>query len=376
MPDPRFYKALAPLSLADLAGRSGARLSGRSPSELITGVAPLAKATRAIGGANMLRALPDGSIFINDVQRRQLLRFDPTLQNVVVVADTAPGALMPYGQRPIGLLPYLGDSSIVVDPATLSMVVLNKDGKTVRVMASPRTNDVNTLSNMNLGSHAFDQKGRLYYRQGNAGGGPGGGGSNSGSGRSGNSGHGSSNSGSGNSGSGGVEIDDSTGVPVSSKRSGFGDVVISATYSFDLGSDFYIDATGKVKVPTASTAKRLGTGEVDVTTGLDFVKSIGPATFYVHGRRKFAGKPTGSLIRSTWGAGGGASIKAGKAITLGADYDWQESAFAGNPANSDVTAWASARLNSKMNLSIFGSTGLNSNSADFAGGIGLSIKLN
>lgn len=201
-------------------------------------------------------------------------------------------------------------------------------------------------------------------------------GSNSGSGRSGNSGHGSSNSGSGNSGSGGVEIDDSTGVPVSSKRSGFGDVVISATYSFDLGSDFYIDATGKVKVPTASTAKRLGTGEVDVTTGLDFVKSIGPATFYIHGRRKFAGKPTGSLIRSTWGAGGGASIKAGKAITLGADYDWQEATFAGNPANSDVTAWASARLNSKMNLSIFGSTGLNSNSADFAGGIGLSIKLN
>ena len=89
-----------------------------------------------------------------------------------------------------------------------------------------------------------------------------------------------------------------------------------------------------------------------------------------------AGKPTGSLIRSTWVAGGGASIKAGKAVTLGADYDWQESTFAGNPANSDVTAWASARLNGKMNLSIFGSTGLNNNSGDFAGGIGLSIKLN
>ena len=45
MPDPRFYKALAPLSMADLAGRSGARLSGRSPSDLISGAAPLAKAT-------------------------------------------------------------------------------------------------------------------------------------------------------------------------------------------------------------------------------------------------------------------------------------------------------------------------------------------
>ncbi len=44
MPDPRFYKALAPLSLADLAGRSGARLGGRSESAPIHGVAPLAKA--------------------------------------------------------------------------------------------------------------------------------------------------------------------------------------------------------------------------------------------------------------------------------------------------------------------------------------------
>ncbi|WP_396218763.1 hypothetical protein [Gemmatimonas sp.] len=165
--------------LAATASTASAQVSPETPSTATVPVrdvtAPLAKATRPIGGANMLRALPDGSIFINDVQRRQLLRFDPTLQNVVVVADTAPGALMPYGQRPIGLIPYLGDSSIVVDPATLSMVVLDKNGKTVRVMASPRTNDVNTLSNMNLGSHAFDQKGRLYYRQGNAGGGPGGG---------------------------------------------------------------------------------------------------------------------------------------------------------------------------------------------------------
>lgn len=44
MPDPRFYTALAPLRLSDLAGRSGARLSGGDGSELIGGAAPLAKA--------------------------------------------------------------------------------------------------------------------------------------------------------------------------------------------------------------------------------------------------------------------------------------------------------------------------------------------
>lgn len=195
-------------------------------------------------------------------------------------------------------------------------------------------------------------------------------------GRTDNSGPGSANSGSGSSGSGGVEVDDSDGVPVNSKRSGLGDVVVAATYSFDLGSDFFIDASSKVKIPTASRSKRLGTGEVDVTTALDFVKTAGPATFYIHGRRKFAGKPTGSLIRSVWGAGAGASIKAGKGVTVGADYDWQQSSLIGNQASSDVTGWASFRLNRKINLSVFGSTGLNSNSADFAGGLSISIKLN
>lgn len=204
-----------------------------------------------------------------------------------------------------------------------------------------------------------------------------GGGSGSGSGGgSDNSGSGSSNSGSGSSGSGGGEIVDSGGTAIASKRSGFGDVVVAATYSFDLGSGFYIDASGKVKIPTASTAKRLGTGEVDITPALDLVKEVGPATFYVHGRRKFAGKPTGSLIRSTWGAGAGASVRASKTVTIGADYDWQQSSLIGNRATSDVTGWASVRLNRKVNVSAFASTGLNSNSADFAGGLSISFKLN
>ena len=204
-----------------------------------------------------------------------------------------------------------------------------------------------------------------------------GGGSGRGSGGgSDNSGSGSSNSGSGRSGSGGGEIVDGGGAAISSKRGGFGDVVVAATYSFDLGSAFYIDASGKVKIPTASKAKRLGTGEVDITPSIDLVKEVGPATFYVHGRRKFAGKPTGSVIRSTWGAGAGASVRASKTLTVGADYDWQQSSLLGNKATSDVTGWASVRLNRKVNLSAFASTGLNSNSADFAGGLSISFKLN
>lgn len=132
-----------------------------------------AKSPHAFNTISMLRGLPDGSLFVNDGQRRQLIKLDASLQKVTVIADTA-GAPLPYGQRSSGLLSYLGDSTIIVDPSTLSFVVLNAQGAVVKVMAPPRISDINALSNMNLGSNAFDPMGRLVYKNTGGGGGPGG----------------------------------------------------------------------------------------------------------------------------------------------------------------------------------------------------------
>lgn len=194
------------------------------------------------------------------------------------------------------------------------------------------------------------------------------------------SGSGSSNSGSG-SGGGNVEledddqvIDDDVLTLTDNKRSGIGDASVSLTYSLDLGGDFYLEPSAKVKLSTASRKKRLGTGKVDVTLSADMVKDIGDFSLYLHGRRKFAGKPDGSTIRSTWGAGGGASVKASEGVYIGADYDWQQSAFAGNKASSEITGWGSIGLTSHMRLTPYAITGLNSQSADFAGGASISYR--
>lgn len=209
--------------------------------------------------------------------------------------------------------------------------------------------------------------------------------------RSSNSGRGSANSGSGSSGGSEIEVEDDdiddddridddgvaggNGVLLpNDRRSGFGDINVAMTYSLDLGGDFYLEPTVKVKLPTASRTKRLGTGEVDVTLSADLAKEIGNASFYLHTRRKFAGKPDGSTIRSTWGAGGGASLRVGRGLTLGADYDWQQSAFAGRQASSEVSGWANVRLNSRANLTLFAATGLNANSTDFSGGASISYR--
>jgi hypothetical protein len=200
----------------------------------------------------------------------------------------------------------------------------------------------------------------------------------SGSGSSGSGGSGSGGSGSGGSGSGGSGANGNVGpvtafVP-SSRRSGFGDVNVALTYSFDFGAGFFADASGKVKLPTASTAKRLGTGKTDATVGLDLIKDIGNASVYVGGRRRFAGKPAGSAIRDVWGAGAGASLRASKFLSVGLDYDWQQAVFAGSGSSSEITGWASVRVARTVHLQVYGGTGFTTNSADILGGLSLSWR--
>lgn len=151
---------------------------------------------------------------------------------------------------------------------------------------------------------------------------------------------------------------------------------VTLAYSFGVGRTTWFDVSGRVKIPTASMAKRLGTGKVDLTLGGDLVHDIGAASIYAGGRYKILGKPTGSTLRNTWGIGAGASYRLPGGTFIGADYDWQQSATTGRGASSEVTGWVNFGLSRKLRMQVFGSTGFNANSTDFAGGISLSYRLN
>lgn len=214
----------------------------------------------------------------------------------------------------------------------------------------------------------------------------------SGSSGSGSSGSGSSGSGSGSSGSGGGSgSDDSSGggggtttggtvvgVPAApgTRRDGIGDVAVTMGYSLPLAGTTFLDLSGRIKLPTASTLKRLGTGKVDLTLGADLVQDIGNASLYVGARHKLVGKPAGSTLRDTWGFGGGASYRLEGGTIIGADYDWQQSSTAKRGPSSEVTGWVNFGLTRKMRLQFFASTGFTQNSADLAGGLTLSFRLN
>jgi hypothetical protein len=111
-----------------------------------------------------LRALPGGRVLVDDVAGRKVVLLDSTLSLVTVVADTTPATSTAYSGRFASIVAYRGDSTLFIDPQSMSMVVIDPNGKMTRVMALPRSGDAGSLGGAIGSSAGFDAKGRLVYR--------------------------------------------------------------------------------------------------------------------------------------------------------------------------------------------------------------------
>jgi hypothetical protein len=158
------------LTVAGVAGAQAQATGSVSPSTATTKItqrqlpAALATSTDTIGSVAAVRQLPNGNVLVNDQARRRVLMLDKDMKLVSVVADSTSSTANAYGARPGGLLAYRGDSTLFVDPASLSMLVIDPSGKIIRTMAAPRPNDVGFLTGGAMGNPGFDGQGRLVYR--------------------------------------------------------------------------------------------------------------------------------------------------------------------------------------------------------------------
>jgi hypothetical protein len=128
--------------------------------------APDASSKPVLGVVGAVRQLPGGRVIVNDIQKRQLLIFDNTLNNPTVIADSVSGGANAYGPSAGGIIPYFADSTLFIDPRDLSMFVIDPAGAIVRVAAVPRSQDAAMLGSNLIGSPALDSKGRIVYRAG------------------------------------------------------------------------------------------------------------------------------------------------------------------------------------------------------------------
>ena len=165
---------IAGLAFSFVAG-SSASVGAQTPSSVATKVptrqlgAVIATSTDSLGAVVALRALSNGDVLVNDVQRHRVLLFDRTLKTAKVVMDSA-ATSGTTGGMPISiasgqLIPFPGDSSLFVDVGSLSMLVLDASGKVAHMMALPRPRDAMFLAQpVGFGTPQVDTKGRLVYR--------------------------------------------------------------------------------------------------------------------------------------------------------------------------------------------------------------------
>jgi hypothetical protein len=152
---------LAAVAFAAVASSAGAQ-QAMPPARPLGPV--LATSAEPLASVTQVRALPGGRVLVHDLTGRRVLMFDSTFTVVTVVADSTGATGNAYGSRLGGLIAFRGDSSLFVDPQSLSMLVIDPNGKIVRTMAAPLPNEVGALIGGPNGTPGVDPQGRLVYR--------------------------------------------------------------------------------------------------------------------------------------------------------------------------------------------------------------------
>jgi hypothetical protein len=121
-------------------------------------------AAGVLGSVTATRALPDGRVIVNDLSGRQLRLFERDLAASTVLADSTAATGRTYGGQFASLIAFRGDSSLFIEPQSMSMAVLDHTGATARVMGLPRPADGMFLMGGPFGTPGFDSREHLVYR--------------------------------------------------------------------------------------------------------------------------------------------------------------------------------------------------------------------
>jgi hypothetical protein len=110
--------------------------------------------------------LRDGTLLVNFPTRaaRQIAVIDTSLKLVRIVADTMPLTDIQYGFQAGGLLRYLADSSLYVEPGSPTIYVIDPAGKYARTLSAPNPRDAVWLVNSVINNIGTDARGRIIYR--------------------------------------------------------------------------------------------------------------------------------------------------------------------------------------------------------------------
>lgn len=167
-------------------------------------------------------------------------------------------------------------------------------------------------------------------------------------------------------------------VPVrtSGSASGPGDINLYARYSVEslYARNLFIDLTARVKIPTASFADGLGTGEWDQSVQMDIATVFGKIVPFAAIGYRFTGEPAGFTLRDVVYGTAGVQYSWTPRISTGVYYDVRQSSIPTAAAPQEGTVYANFRLSDRVSMNIYGVLGFSKNSPDAGGGTFLTYQ--
>jgi len=159
-------------------------------------------------------------------------------------------------------------------------------------------------------------------------------------------------------------------------ESGLGDVWISGTWSVsDIDPNlFFLDLTGKIKLPTADEDKGLGTGELDYTLQAELYKSLGRWTPMATLAYKVKGDPEAATLNNVLYVSAGADYRLNDQRSLGATLDYQEASSSGADNSLELFMYLGQRLSPEWSGSVYTYLGLTDGSPDYGLGLQASYR--
>jgi hypothetical protein len=180
-------------------------------------------------------------------------------------------------------------------------------------------------------------------------------------------------------GAGGVPVAIRPGtVPaIRSKRSGWGDLNLSATWSpsGDWTGDYDIALTGRTKIATANAAKGLSSGETDFDFSVDVSRSFGDWSPFVDFGYRVPGNPSSYALNSAPSFSLGASWQAGDRLVVIASYDFDGSISNSLADSQQLFTSLSWIITGSLTATVYGEMGMSSGAPRAGTGLLLGWKI-
>jgi hypothetical protein len=169
-----------------------------------------------------------------------------------------------------------------------------------------------------------------------------------------------------------ILIDPSRPSEVSS-REGIGDLRLGLSYQLPIAGIAATIRSG-VKLPTASVADGLGTGETDYSLGADLAKTLGVVTPFAGVSYTVAGDPDNFELQNSVSGQAGAALRLGTAASAHLGYSYAQSASEGAPDEQRLFGGVNTAVGNGIALGLYGSAGLQG-AANLGAGVSLGISL-